>query len=204
MPYTDKHFSVSAHQAVKSSAIRGIRNKLVESYPALEPVIDTLIPKKANLVLVKCVGQVTAYAVDGEILFFQHFDGKLIPHLHLVHKYPSILPQAVVDRGAIRHVLKGADIMCPGLTSEGGRLPSDEELNLQPGGDVVATGDGDDVSVVAVYGQNKEHAMAVGLLRMSPASIRTLNTGIGIENVHHLGDGLWTHRLDILSAKPAK
>jgi len=36
---------------------------------------------------------------------------------------PDILPKVQVDRGAIEFVLKGANIMCPGVTSKGGRLP---------------------------------------------------------------------------------
>jgi malignant T-cell-amplified sequence len=35
---------------------------------------------------------------------------------------PHMMPQLQVDKGAIPFVLKGADIMCPGLTSAGGRL----------------------------------------------------------------------------------
>jgi len=34
-----------------------------------------------------------------------------------------MLPKVQVDRGAIEFVLKGANIMCPGVTSKGGRLP---------------------------------------------------------------------------------
>ena len=35
---------------------------------------------------------------------------------------PNILPHVQCDRGAIRFVLSGANIMCPGLTSAGGRM----------------------------------------------------------------------------------
>lgn len=33
-----------------------------------------------------------------------------------------ILPQVQVDRGAIKFILSGANIMCPGLTSPGARM----------------------------------------------------------------------------------
>jgi predicted RNA-binding protein (TIGR00451 family) len=36
------------------------------------------------------------------------------------------MPEVQVDKGAIRFVLGGANIMCPGLTSKGGRM--EEEL----------------------------------------------------------------------------
>ena len=35
------------------------------------------------------------------------------------------MPEVQVDRGAIRFVLGGAHIMCPGLTSPGGRMEED-------------------------------------------------------------------------------
>ena len=41
---------------------------------------------------------------------------------------PFILPQQQVDKGAIRFILSGANIMCPGLTSAGAKhqkLPKD-------------------------------------------------------------------------------
>ena len=36
-----------------------------------------------------------------------------------------ILPQLQVDKGAIRFVLSGANIMCPGLTSPGAKMDVD-------------------------------------------------------------------------------
>lgn len=35
---------------------------------------------------------------------------------------PFILPHQQVDKGAIKFVLSGANIMCPGLTSPGAKL----------------------------------------------------------------------------------
>ena len=32
------------------------------------------------------------------------------------------MPHMQCDKGAIKHVLGGADIMCPGLTSPGGKI----------------------------------------------------------------------------------
>ena len=41
---------------------------------------------------------------------------------------PFILPKQQVDRGAIRFILSGANIMCPGLTSPGGKMvPTEQE-----------------------------------------------------------------------------
>lgn len=44
---------------------------------------------------------------------------------------------------------------------------------------------------VAIYAEDKEHAMAVGLTIMSTQEMRDVNKGIGVELLHHLNDGLW-------------
>lgn len=44
---------------------------------------------------------------------------------------------------------------------------------------------------VAIYAEGKEHAMAIGLTKMSSADMKTINKGIGVDNIHYLNDGLW-------------
>ena len=41
--------------------------------------------------------------------------------------------------------------------------------------------------------QGKEHAIAVGIVKMTADAIREKNKGVGIDNIHCLGDGLWDH-----------
>ena len=81
--------------------------------------------------------------VKGELLFFKQRDGPYIPTLKLLHKCksymysqacvcsvqyqhciadPDLLPKVQVDKGAIRFILSGANVMCPGLTSPGARM----------------------------------------------------------------------------------
>lgn len=98
-----------------------------------------------------------------------------------------------VDKGAIKFVLSGANIMCRGLTSPGGRLPEGLEAG-EP---------------VAIFAEGKENPLAVGELAMSSdemyvllidwivfyssplTSSREKNDGIGINLGHYLGDCLW-------------
>lgn len=44
---------------------------------------------------------------------------------------------------------------------------------------------------VAIYAEGKEHAMAVGITKMSTKDMREINKGIGVDNLHFLTDGLW-------------
>mmetsp|Transcript_19965 Transcript_19965/g.51488 ORF Transcript_19965/g.51488 Transcript_19965/m.51488 type:complete len:92 (-) Transcript_19965:280-555(-) len=90
-----------------------------------------------------------------------------------------MLPKYRVDRGAIRFVLSGANIMAPGLTSAGGEMD-----------DVPAD------TVVGIFAEGKEHALAIGVTMLSTKEIRESNKGVAVENTHYLNDGLW-HLLGI-------
>ena len=148
---------------------------------------------------------IAIYTVGAEPLFFQHFDGPFYPTLRFLHKCasrgpaspclymsltpfihrathvtadPYILPQVQVDRGAIRFLLAGAHMMCPGLTSPGGRLPPAEAA-------IPAE------RMVAIHAEGKEHAVGVGLTKFSTEEMKAVNKGVGVETACYLGDDLW-------------
>lgn len=163
---------------LKSSIQRNLRSRLLEQFPLLAPHIDVALPKKTQLEMIKLPDRLSLYALDGNVLFFQHFDDPLVPHLKLVHAYPHCFPRVMVDRGAIRFVLSGAQLMCPGLTSPGAKLPPKEEELLAG-------------QVVAVYAEGKETACMVGVLKMGTEEVKKVNKGVAVEAGHYLGDGLW-------------
>ncbi|KAK4050768.1 translation machinery-associated protein 20 [Microbotryomycetes sp. JL221] len=142
-------------------------------------VMDVLWPKKESLTLIKFSREhISILALHGEPLFFQHFDGPYFPTLRVLHKYPGMLPKVGVDRGAIKFVLSGANIMCPGLTSPTAYLPPTEQ-NIPSG------------QPVAVFAYGKEEPLAIGITKMSTDDIRAKNKDIGVDNVTFLGDDLW-------------
>jgi len=170
--------NIKSHSKVKSSEQRAIRGQILQQYPALEPFIEDILPKKEPLFVCKCKDYIQMLVdPQSEFIFFQCRSGPFIPTIRLLHKYPDILPKYRVDRGAIRFVLSGANIMAPGLTSAGGEMD-----------DVPAD------SVIAIMAEGKEHALAIGVTTMSTDHIRTHNKGIAVENTHYLKDGLWTLR----------
>lgn len=140
--------------------------------------MDAILPKKSQLELIKLPDRLSLYALDQQVVFFQHFDDPLMPHLRLVHAYPHAFPCVQVDRGAIRFVLAGAQLMCPGLTSAGARLP--------PTAQGIKAGE-----VVAVTAEGKETACMVGVLKMGTEDVKRVNKGVAVEAGHYLGDGLW-------------
>jgi malignant T-cell-amplified sequence len=112
-------------------------------------------------------------------------------HLGLLVVDPDAFTKVQVDRGAIKFVLSGANIMylrkmsdyvdgrCPGLTSKGAQMEGDIPVD----------------TVVAVMGEGKENAMGVGLMKMSSGDIQSVNKGIGVETLTYLGDPLWQLKL---------
>ncbi|KAF2842491.1 hypothetical protein M501DRAFT_1013831 [Patellaria atrata CBS 101060] len=187
-----KDISAGSKTKVKSSVQRGIRAKVLETYPLLEPYIDEIMPKKEQLDLVKLPDRVSLYTLPPQPLFYQHMDDPLLPHLTLIHRYPHCFPRIRIDRGAIRFVLSGASLMAPGLTSPGGRLPDPSagddydygKSDLEPG------------SVVVVEAEGKENACMVGVLKMGTREMKEKKKGVAIDQGHYLGDGLWNLGLD--------
>ncbi|KAJ1753496.1 translation machinery-associated protein 20 [Coemansia sp. RSA 1821] len=173
--------SISGKTQVKASTVRSLRTKLVEQFPQLEPHVDEILPKKSPLVQIKCKDHIMLYSLNNQILFFQHFDDPITPTLHLLHQFPTILPQLQVDRGAIKFVLSGANIMCPGLTSPGAKLP---EENVEKG------------TIVAIMAEGKQHALAIGITTMSTDEIKSINRGNGVDLITYLNDPLWKTNLD--------
>ncbi|KAF1984762.1 hypothetical protein K402DRAFT_413709 [Aulographum hederae CBS 113979] len=190
-----KDFQAGSKSKVKSSIQRGIRQKVLETYPLLEPHIDEIMPKKEQLEVVKLPDRTSLYTIPNiGPLFYQHIDDPFLPHLTLIHRFPDAFNRMRIDRGAIRFVLSGAALMVPGLTSAGGRLPGEAEEDGQEykyGKEELEVG----VPVV-VEAEGKEHACLVGLLKMGTKEMREKKKGVAVENGHYLGDGLWKLQLD--------
>lgn len=55
-------------------------------------------------------------------IFFAERDGPWYPTLRLLHQYPEMMKKLRVDKGALKFVMSGANIMCPGLTSPGATI----------------------------------------------------------------------------------
>lgn len=95
---------------------------------------------------------ISFYQIDGEIRFLDIRDYPILPMLRVLHRYPNMMSEAMqCDKGAIKHIFSGSDIMAPGLTSAGGHLVPNLPIKAP----------------VAVMAEGKKHAMAIGVLTMS-------------------------------------
>ncbi|KAG9012885.1 translation machinery-associated protein 20 [Tulasnella sp. 427] len=192
---------IANKNVLRHSVQRGIRIAILTQYPVLAAddgvLMEAIWPKKSDGELIKwsvfisgsghteCLmsdlssrDHISIYALGGEPLFLQQKNGPFFPTLRLLHKYPQLLPRVQVDRGAIRFLLSGVSMMCPGFTSAGGRLPPPEEAI--PAG-----------TPVAIYCEGKEEAGAIGVTKLSTEDIKKVNKDIGVELINYLGDDLW-------------
>lgn len=168
--------SISGHSALKSSQQRAARTQIISHMPSIEPYIDDFFPKKSKTISAKCTGHISLLlSADGEPQFVLTRDAGYTPTLRTLHRYPFLLPVVRVDRGAIKHVMNGADVMVPGLKSAKAEIDDRVEKEM----------------VVGVFGEGKKHAIAIGIAKMGATEMKTCDRGIAIETLHHVGDGLW-------------
>lgn len=108
--------------------------------------------------------------LDGEIIFFEH-DGRKFPTLRALLKGIIQIPQIIVDMGAVKYVVNGADIMRPGIT--------------QVDDQVIANG------IVAIVDERHRKPLAVGISQLSASDLRQASSGKVIKSIHHVNDDLW-------------
>lgn len=128
------------------------------------------------------------YLIDGEALFLKiHKDvGEyLVPTLFLIHKSAKgkslpPYPKVVVDAGAVKPIINGADVMRPGIKEFLGDFGKD---------DVVFVAD------------EKGRVIAVAVALYSRQEMGQMQKGKVLINLHHLGDKIWQASLELVKEK---
>ncbi len=99
-------------------------------------------------------------------------DNFVFPHLNkIVQGLNLTLPMVVVDKGAIRFIVNGADVMRPGI--------------------VEIKGDPKQGQVVLVVEETKNSPLALGVILFEKDEIVRKNKGKVIRTLHHLRDDFW-------------
>mmetsp|Transcript_20429 Transcript_20429/g.37981 ORF Transcript_20429/g.37981 Transcript_20429/m.37981 type:complete len:183 (-) Transcript_20429:53-601(-) len=168
--------SVSGKTSLKSSAHRGLLEDIGAQYPNLDPeVLEEVLSKKEQPTLVKCQNHVNLLMMshNKEPLFFNQREGPFYPTLRLLHRAGSFMEKITVDIGAVKPLITGAELMCPGILKDGlGDFPANTPVQIMAVG--------------------KTLPFAIGITKMSSEDIRETNNGVGVEILHTLGDGLWS------------
>ena len=108
--------------------------------------------------------------VNNQSEFF-YYENKLIPTLKNLQRNNHILKQIAVDMGAVKSMVKGADLMRPGI------------VEIEPGFKK------DDFIVIVDV--NNRKPLAVGIALFSSEEIQVQPGGRVVKNIHYLGDEIW-------------
>ena len=133
---------------------------------------DLEINVKSQIEIGAC-GKKTIYFVNSEPIALRDESGRLIPLLRFIYKANTMLglPLVVVDMGAVKHILNGADVMAPGIVRIIGSFSK---------GDLALVGD-------EKYGK----PLAVCEALYSSEEISRMSKGKVLKNLHYVGDKIW-------------
>ena len=97
-------------------------------------------------------------------------NGKHYPTLRYLLEHPC-LKQVVVDMGAVKFMVNGADVMRPGIVELDESIAKDE--------------------AVVIVDVNHKKPLAVGIALLSGQEIKAASSGKVIKNIHFVGDSIW-------------
>ena len=129
--------------------ISGMENKILERITLEEPSI---------------------ILVDGKPLLFE-IEGHLFPTVRGALEMGLQKRVVTVDKGAVRFVSNGADIMAPGIVA------ADPEIK-----------EGD---LVIIVEETHKKALAIGKALMGGQEMAEATSGKAIKSITHVGDKLW-------------
>ena len=98
------------------------------------------------------------------------FMGKMYPTLRYLLEHPC-LKKVVVDMGAVKFMVNGADVMRPGIVDVDEGIAPDE--------------------VVVIVDVTHRKPLAVGQALLSGEKIKAASFGKMIKNIHFVGDAIW-------------
>ncbi len=101
---------------------------------------------------------------------FWYYNHKLVPTLRYLQHH-DLLKKVIVDMGAVKFVVNGADIMRPGITEIDADIKKDE--------------------FIVVVDENNKKPLAVGLALFTGTEMQQRTTGKVIKNIHYVGDDIW-------------
>jgi PUA domain protein len=112
--------------------------------------------------------------VDGKPLLFE-IEGQLFPTVRGALEMELNRRIVTVDKGAVRFVSNGADIMAPGI------VEADSDIK-----------EGD---LVIIIEEAHRKALAIGKALMSGPHMVEADSGKAIKSITHVGDNLWNMEL---------
>jgi len=115
----------------------------------------------------------TIYFVNSEPIALKDESGRIVPLLKFIYKANTMLglPLVIVDMGAVKHLLHGADVMAPGIVK------------------IIGSFSKGDLALVVDEKYGKPLAVCEALY--SSEEISKMSKGKVLKNLHYVGDKMW-------------
>lgn len=160
--------NIKQRHFINKSQIRVLKEEVLNQYE--EKFLNQIFPKKCKIELILTEDSDILYAVNNVLTLWKSKEG-FIPVLTLLLDNKVDLKSVIVDRGAIRYVTNGADVMRPGITK------------IDP---LIKKGD-----IVRIADETHNRALAVGKALFDAHTIEAKSTGKVIKNLHTIQDNVW-------------
>lgn len=108
--------------------------------------------------------------IINKISSFFYYEDKVVPTLKLLKSH-SLLKSVIIDIGAVKFIVNGADLMRPGI----------KEINQE-----IKKGD-----FVSIQDENNKISIAVGIALFDAEEMSKMTSGKAIKIIHYIGDELW-------------
>ncbi len=94
----------------------------------------------------------------------------IVPFL-IIDKFLEISGKVIIDKGAVRFICNGANIMRPGVIRVEGSFKTDDIIGAEE----------------AQHGK----MLAVGFALVNSSEIQDMSKGVVMRNMHYIGDKFW-------------
>ncbi len=146
---------------------KSAKNKLMDELTSTFG--DTIEELKNSKFETALIDTFNVILIDGKLLLFST-DGEYFPTVRGALELGLAKHIVIVDAGAVRFVVNGADIMCPGI------VRADSKIK-----------EGD---LVIIKEETHEKPLAIGRALMSGEDM-VGDSGKAIKSLHYVGDKLW-------------
>ena len=183
---------------LKNKEVRTLKADIIKRFPSVqEEELNAVIPNKANITVTKLANKTLLYSIDGVTLLFD-IEGRnnLCPALPFLWKFPTALPTFVIHSPVSEFVLRGADLMLPGVCKSkivdliGFNLKEGDKACMRVAGNPLPFAVGDSLISSASLSAGKSTGRALSVLHVYGDLISTAsvvpNSGFGPSRIYAL------------------
>jgi PUA domain protein len=153
---------------LRSDEIKELEEKIEENYG--EKYIHKIFSSNSTVEIAEMEDEYLIYIIDGDFLLIET-EKDLIPSLKAILNEKLDLKKVVVDMGAIKYVVNGADVMRPGIVEIDSNIKKD--------------------SYIKVVEETYSKALAIGIALYDSDTMKSMEKGKVVKNIHYINDKIW-------------